>query len=116
MVSSAEYSLLYYFATGTPPTHIAAGASACGYVLQKALEAAFTTCNIGATGGNAHALLFGDTNGNPLINCQDGQNFGKQRIIDTLTDMYFDTFYGKVIFSPFRQNFVGHVRALQVGY
>uniref|UniRef100_A0A6S8Q6W5 Uncharacterized protein n=1 Tax=Dunaliella tertiolecta TaxID=3047 RepID=A0A6S8Q6W5_DUNTE len=114
MVDSAEYSRLSYSTWGRPPTHIAAGASACGYVLQKALEAAFTTCNIGATEGNASALLFGDRDGKPLIDCQDGKNFGKQRVIDALTDTYMDTFFGKIVFSPIRQNFGGHMVILQV--
>eukprot|EP00983_Pelagomonas_calceolata_P043594 1138964-Pelagomonas_calceolata.AAC.5 len=113
MVDSAEYSRLSYSTWGRPPTHIAAGASACGYVLQKALEAAFTTCNIGATEGNASALLFGDRDGKPLIDCQDGKNFGKQRVIDALTDTYMDTFFGKIVFSPIRQNFGGHMVILQ---
>eukprot|EP00967_Tisochrysis_lutea_P116113 scaffold186622_cov17-Tisochrysis_lutea.AAC.1 len=113
-VDSAEYSRLSHSTIGRHPTHIAAGASACGYVLQKALEVSFTTCNIGSTEGNASALLFGDKDGKPLINCQDGQIFGNQRVIDTLTDMYLDTFFGKIVFSPNRQNFGGHMVTLQV--
>ncbi|KAF5839329.1 hypothetical protein DUNSADRAFT_1106 [Dunaliella salina] len=114
MVDAAQYSHYFQGIMGRPPSHIAAGASASGYVLQKALEASFTSCDISPTDGDAHALLFGDENGNPLIDCQDGQNSGKQRVIDTLTNKFFDAFFGKIVFSPIRQNFGGHMLTLQV--
>ena len=100
--STAEYVELYKRKySGASPDQDAAGASAVGLTLTKAITTAFTNCDITQTKGDVDALLY-DTGS---IACDDGLEMtGYDRILRTLARLDIETFYGKVQFNPLRRN------------
>ncbi|KAF5842498.1 hypothetical protein DUNSADRAFT_6742 [Dunaliella salina] len=108
--SAQDYAVSYQSEMKKLPTHIAAGASASGYLLMLALQGAFTKCDIGATAGDPTNLLYGSS-GN--ISCADNLNDGFERLRERLELMQVQTFFGQILFNSFRQNFAGEVKVLQ---
>lgn len=78
-------------------------------LLKLALEGAFKVCNITATNGDAHTLLYGNA-----IVCDDNLNLGVARVRNSLAQLSTDTFFGKILFDSYRENFAGEVLILQV--
>eukprot|EP00967_Tisochrysis_lutea_P029874 scaffold34997_cov20-Tisochrysis_lutea.AAC.3 len=109
--SAGDYAVFYQSEKEKPPTHIAAGASASGYLLMLALQDAFKECNIRGTTGDPTNLLYGSS-GN--ITCADNLNDGFERLRERLELMQVQTFFGSILFNTFRQNFASEVKVLQV--
>ena len=100
--STAEYVRTYKRKySGASPDQDAAGASAVGLTLTKAITTAFKNCDITQTKGDVDALLYDVES----IACDDGLDMtGYDRILRTLARLDIETFYGRVQFNSFRRN------------
>ncbi|EFJ40756.1 hypothetical protein VOLCADRAFT_99335 [Volvox carteri f. nagariensis] len=98
---SKSYAGKYQNAFNDTATHIAAAASATGYVLQTVLSEVFRSCDLSPEAlADPSVLLF--TPG--AIACSDTNNRGHDRLLAALSTANMDTFYGAVNFDRFRQN------------
>lgn len=103
--STEAFADLFYEKHGEYPICAGAAASAVGVTLTEAIRMAFEKCDISKTEGDVDRLLYDPES----IVCKDKRTpRGYDRVVNAMTLLDMDTFFGKVTFNPYGQN-VGKV-------
>lgn len=108
--TTKDFVRLYTSKFREEPTQYSAAAASSLFVLQKAIESSFGSCDISEAEGSAHALLYQD-----LARCRSRRQLnGYDRVLFNLEFADMDTVFGRVSFDKWRQNTANQDLLMQV--